>query len=230
MTDHENESAEEPRESASPAPAPLPVQGREPIEEEERARVGDQTPTEEDDTSKDADSDPVEDADPKGWWKAFRTGSQLDIEVGRRILSPREAAFVVEYMKTPDHPKDAAIRAGYAVSSAQLQSHRLLHRERVQRAIAREMARKRAASEIDTTWIMQQLHAIATDERARYADRLKAVELAGRHLGAWQPEEVHHHHHGMAWADIAAAEDAEIIDDSPANALPDPDSGDQGTF
>lgn len=157
----------------------------------------------------DVDPDEREEADPAAYWHSVRTRTQLDHDVATGVLSPREAAFVVEYTMTPDKATEAAIRAGYAPSGAHVQVGRLLRRERVQNAVSREFARAQARTGIGRDYLVSQARDIVEDSSAKSSDRIKAMELIAKLIGAFAPEEVHHKHSGVSWAEIAAAEDAE---------------------
>ena len=153
----------------------------------------------------DVDHEEGEIEDPQRWWKAFRTGKSLDRQVADRELRPREAAFVVEYLRDGgSDATNAAIRAGYAQKGAHVQALRMLNRPKVRDAIAREMARKIAAAQVSSDWVVTQLQNIAEDQEVKTNDKLRALELLGRNLGMFQPEQLHiHHHQGVKWADIA---------------------------
>lgn len=219
MNEQDDDRAEDPSFDAGPARAPLQV--------EELQGEGDTTalallhddPTlDQGDPSDDVDSDPVENADPAAFWKAVRTRQTIDMEVGTGVLKPREGAFVIEYTMTPDDARGAAIRAGYAYSSARVQATRLMSRERVQRAIAREFAKKAAQTGIDRDYLVRQLSDIAHDDRQKASDRIRALELMGKLIGAFAPEEHVHRHAGLSWDQIEA-EDADVIDIPDGKAL-----------
>ena len=162
----------------------------------------------------DVDADDRETEDPAAYWKAVRTKGRIDLDVGSGWLRPREGAFVIEYTLTPDDATGAAIRAGYAASGAHVQQKRLLSRDRVQVAIAREFASKAAATGVDRGYLVRQCRDIAEDASCKVSDRLRAIELMGKLLGEFAPEKVEHDHRGLSWAEIAAeaAEDAQVIE------------------
>ncbi len=57
-------------------------------------------------------------------------------------LCDREAAFVAKYLVSLN-PMDAYIKAGYAPKSARVNAYRMMDRDSIQRAIAREDAKTR---------------------------------------------------------------------------------------
>lgn len=190
MNDQQLESAETPA-GATPSPDQLPEQ-----------------------VEVDVDVDERETEDPAAYWRSVRTRSQIDHDVMTRVLSPREAAFVIEYTHTPEDARSAAIRAGYSHNSAHVQADRLRSRARVAAAIAREFARKAAQTGVDQGYLIGQCRDIAEDSSVKAGDRLRAVELMAKLTGSFAPEKVEHSHSGLTWADIAAeeAEDAQVID------------------
>lgn len=169
----------------------------------------------------DVDVDERETDDPSSYWRAVRTRGRIDLDVGTGWLKPREGAFVIEYTLSPGDATAAAVRAGYSPNGAHVQAQRLLRRERVQTAIAREFAAKAATAGVDRDYLVRQCRDIAEDHSCKTADRLRAIELMGKLLGEFAAEKVEHTHTGLAWADVVAeqAEDAQVIDPS---ALPAP--------
>jgi phage terminase small subunit len=100
-------------------------------------------------------------------------------------LNDKQLRFAQEY--TVDlNATQAAIRAGYSTKTAYSQGQRLLKKDEIQDAI-REANRKRSeATGITAEWVLTGIAEIATREDARDADRLKAFELLGKHLGIWE--------------------------------------------
>ena len=178
--------------------------GEEAEKEQEGALLPQETP-DVPDVWVDVDHEEGEVEDPQRWWKAFRTGKSLDRQVADRELRPREAAFVVEYLRDGgSDATNAAIRAGYAQKGAHVQALRMLSRPKVRDAIAREMARKIAAAQVSSDWVVTQLQNIAEDQEVKTNDKLRALELLGKNLGMFQHDQLHiHHHQGVKWADIA---------------------------
>lgn len=63
-------------------------------------------------------------------WAISPTGEVVRVVVHREYLNPRQERFALEYLKDGNGTK-AAIRAGYAASSAAVQASRLLNTETV---------------------------------------------------------------------------------------------------
>ena len=124
------------------------------------------------------------------------------------MLTPKQAAFVREYM-IDLNATQAAIRAGYKEKTAAQTGAENLRKPQIQKALqeARKAIEERCIVSLD--WVLGQIVSIATDEEARTVDRLKALELLGKHLGLWEKrqEDGEHVVHvlfdgGMeAWAD-----------------------------
>ena len=101
------------------------------------------------------------------------------------MLTPKQAAFVREYM-IDLNATQAAIRAGYKEKTAAQTGAENLRKPQIQKALqeARKAIEERCIVSLD--WVLGQIVSIATDEEARTADRLKALELLGKHLGLWE--------------------------------------------
>ena len=100
-------------------------------------------------------------------------------------LTPKQAAFVLEYM-IDLNATQAAIRAGYKAKTAYQTGAENLRKPQIQKAI---QAQREAAAErckVSTDWVLSQIAEIAQDEEVKTADRLKALELLGKHLGLWE--------------------------------------------
>jgi hypothetical protein len=103
-------------------------------------------------------------------------------------LSTRRTRFVAEYL-IDLNATQAAIRAGYSRHTAKQQGSRLLTDVDVSRAIAqgqRELAERTRANE---TFIVAELVEIATSGE-KTSDRIRALELLGKRIGMWEPQEV----------------------------------------
>ena len=163
-------------------------------------------------------------------------------------MTPKQDRFVAEYL-VDLNATQAALRAGYSPRTAPQQGSRLLKNAQVQAAIAAQQAQQLEAVEVRIEDVLRDLKAIAhTDLRAlsqqsgvpaRWADKLKALELLMKHLGLAAPEQhqhVHQHVHftpeqlnrmtdeqldrtEAAYTVIAALEQEVAADDSPAGAL-----------
>ena len=119
-------------------------------------------------------------------------------------LNDKQLRFAQEY--TIDlNATQAAIRAGYSTKTAYSQGQRLLKKDEIQDAI-REANRKRSeATGITAEWVLTGIAEIATREDARDADRLKAFELLGKHLGIWEQRQTQED--SSIRVEIGAAED-----------------------
>lgn len=142
--------------------------------------------------------------DAHQWFQEYRSKGWLEGMVARQEMRPREAAFVLEYMRGGgSDAAGAAIRAGYSPAGAATQAHRMLRRANVQDAIVREMEEQRIAAGVGRGYLMRSWRDIADSPSQKTQDRLRALEDMARAIGAFAPEEVRHTHQGLAWADIA---------------------------
>lgn len=106
-------------------------------------------------------------------------------------ISPIQAAFVHAYLETLN-ATDAVKRAGYKCKNdkvASVQGARLLANDRIQEAIQEARRAREAQSLITTEWVLAQIASIAQNVEERAADRLKALELLGKHMGMWEKRE-----------------------------------------
>jgi len=122
-------------------------------------------------------------------------------------MTAKQHRFVAEYA-IDLNATQAAIRAGYSRKTAQQQGSRLLRNAVVQQAIAAQQSQHLEAVEVRIADVLRDLRTIAhTDLQtlaeqsgvpARWADKLKALELLMKHLGLAAPEthqHVHQHVH-----------------------------------
>lgn len=100
-------------------------------------------------------------------------------------LTPKQSAFVHEYM-IDLNATQAAIRAGYSEKTANRIGAENLSKPVIQRAIREQQQEIERRVMITVEWVLSQTAAIAADEDARTVDRLKALELLGKHLGIWE--------------------------------------------
>ena len=100
-------------------------------------------------------------------------------------LTPKQAAFVHEYM-IDLNATQAAIRAGYSEKTARSVAAENLAKPNIQQAIQEARAAREKRSMITVEWVLAQIASIAQDEEAQQRDRLKALELLGKHLGMWE--------------------------------------------
>lgn len=99
-------------------------------------------------------------------------------------LTDRQTRFCEEYL-IDLNATQAAIRAGYSEKTANEQGARLLANVSVQEKIAELKAERSKRTEITQDSVIQELAAVARAEvkGVRAVDKLKALELLGKHLG-----------------------------------------------
>ena len=100
-------------------------------------------------------------------------------------LTPKQAAFVHEYL-VDLNATQAAIRAGYSKKTANRIATENLSKPVIQEAIQEARDAREKRSMITVEWVLAQIASIAQDEEAQQRDRLKALELLGKHLGMWE--------------------------------------------
>jgi hypothetical protein len=105
-------------------------------------------------------------------------------------LTPKRQRFVLEYM-VDLNATQADLRAGYAKSGARTEGARLLANADVQTAIAERTTALAEKAEVSPEWVLTQLRNVVDNPAARDADRIRASELIGKHLGMFT-ERVHH--------------------------------------
>lgn len=94
-------------------------------------------------------------------------------------MNARQSAFVDEY--SIDHNgKQAAIRAGYAPESAEVQASRLLRNAQVADELARREAKTAAKVELTREFVINGLMDIAREGKG--STQVRAFELLGKHL------------------------------------------------
>jgi phage terminase small subunit len=104
--------------------------------------------------------------------------------VAKEGLTPKQAAFVMEYLKDLNATQ-AAIRAGYSKKTASSQGERLLRNAEVQAAVTKGREKLAAKVEVTTERVLGGLLAEATADDGPMCKgaRVKAWELLGKHLG-----------------------------------------------
>lgn len=107
-------------------------------------------------------------------------------------LTPKQARFVEEY-KVDLNATQAAIRAGYSRKTAYSMGQRLLKNAEIQKAIkaAQDECARRTA--ITQDYVLKKLREIADQSASdapysnlKYANKLRALELLGKHLGVFE--------------------------------------------
>ena len=111
-------------------------------------------------------------------------GSAGCTEKGGMTVTPRQAAFVNEYL-IDLNATQAAIRAGYSQRRAQEIGYQLLHKPTVAEAIQKALAERSERVKLDADWVVCRLREEAefTGEGSSPSARVKALELLGKHLG-----------------------------------------------
>lgn len=101
------------------------------------------------------------------------------------MLTPKQAAFVREYM-IDLNATQAAIRAGYKEKTAYQTGAENLRKPQIQQAIQELHKAAEEKCAVTVEWILSEISKIAQDEEVKTADRLRALELLGKHLGLWE--------------------------------------------
>ncbi len=99
-------------------------------------------------------------------------------------LTDRQARFCEEYL-IDLNATQAAIRAGYSEKTANEQGAQLLAKLSIQEKITELKAERAKRTEMTQDSVIQELAAVARAEikGVRAVDKLKALELLGKHLG-----------------------------------------------
>lgn len=99
-------------------------------------------------------------------------------------LTDKQARFCEEYL-IDLNATQAAIRAGYSEKTAREQAAQNLSKLNIQEKIAELKAERAKRTEMTQDSVIQELAAVARAEikGVRAVDKLKALELLGKHLG-----------------------------------------------
>lgn len=104
-------------------------------------------------------------------------------------LTPKQTLFVQEYLVSLN-ATEAAVKAGYKEKTAAQQGYKLLKMPKVSAAIQSSIAARSKRTEVDQDFVIQQLKTIAEgsaadyqDSKLKYANKIRALELLGKHLG-----------------------------------------------
>lgn len=102
-------------------------------------------------------------------------------------MNRRQEAFAREFVKD-FNATQAALRAGYSSRTSYAQGHRLLKHAEVGARIAELTQARAEAAEIDARWVLDKLLEVLEDPGLHPRDRLKALELVGKHCAvvAWR--------------------------------------------
>jgi phage terminase small subunit len=101
--------------------------------------------------------------------------------------SPRQAKFILEYLTDLNATK-AAERAGY--KHPNVQGSQLLSNPIIKDEIDREIKGRSERLRRDSDWVMERLEAEASNLNNTPSARIRALELIGKHVGAFKPEKV----------------------------------------
>ena len=106
-------------------------------------------------------------------------------------LTAKQKAFVQEYL-VDLNATQAAIRAGYSKRSAYSTGQRMLKNDEVQKAIQKAQKRREERTEVTQDYVIAKLREIAEkdasdgpDSELKYANKIRALELLGKHTGAF---------------------------------------------
>lgn len=101
----------------------------------------------------------------------------------KRKLSAKHKCFCEEYL-VDLNATQAAIRAGYKEKTARSQGQRLLTNVDIQKYIAELQKKQSERTGITADTVLKELEKIAlTDTEISGKEKIKALELLGRHLG-----------------------------------------------
>lgn len=110
-------------------------------------------------------------------------------------LTPKQERFVQEYL-VDLNATAAAKRAGYSARNADKIGCQLLGKIGVSEAIQSAKEARSARTEITQDYVLQKLKEIADlpasdaqDSDLKYSSKIKALELLGKHLGAFEKPE-----------------------------------------
>lgn len=110
-------------------------------------------------------------------------------------LTPKQERFVQEYLV--DLNATAAVkRAGYSGKRASELGYQLLQKTTVQAAIQKAIQARSRRTEVTQDYVIGKLREIADkdasdaqDSDLRYSSKLRALELLGKHVGAFERKE-----------------------------------------
>ena len=116
-------------------------------------------------------------------------------------LTEKQKRFVAEYL-VDLNATQAAIRAGYSEKTAYSQGQRLLKNVEIRTAVHNASKNRESRTEITQDKVLNELGKVAfanaadyTDATLKYSNKLRALELLGKHLGLFdgknQTQEVH---------------------------------------
>lgn len=116
-----------------------------------------------------------------------------DFERGGDVaLTEKQKRFVAEYL-VDLNATQAAIRAGYSEKTAGSVGNENLKKPEIQNAIQKAVADRQQRTEITQDKVLDELGKVAfskaadyTDSTLKYSNKLRALELLGKHLGMFE--------------------------------------------
>lgn len=106
-------------------------------------------------------------------------------------LTPKQERFVQEYL-VDLNATQAAIRAGYSAKTASRIGPELLGKTCISEAIQKAIKKREKRTEVTQDYVIEKLREIAEkdasdgpDSELKYANKIRALELLGKHTGAF---------------------------------------------
>lgn len=110
-------------------------------------------------------------------------------------LTLKQERFVQEYL-VDLNATAAAKRAGYSEKNAGKIGPELLGKTRISAAIQEAIRARQERTEVTQDYVIEKLKAIADrqasdapESELKYSSQIKAIELLGKHVGAWEPQD-----------------------------------------
>lgn len=110
-------------------------------------------------------------------------------------LTDKQKRFVSEYL-IGLNATAAAKRAGYSEKTAYSMGQRLLKKVEIQKAVQNANNARQERTEVTQDYVIKKLKEItdkdasdAQDSGLKYSNKIKALELLGKHLGTWEPKD-----------------------------------------
>ena len=104
-------------------------------------------------------------------------------------LTPKQKKFIEEYLIDLNGTQ-AAIRAGYSPRTARSTAAESLAKPNIHEALQKAMKKRSERTEVTVDLVVNELLKIATDtagdetnSHLKYSNKMKALELLGKHLG-----------------------------------------------